>query len=113
MPHLYFFSICKLLLDKKRKKKKRKLLSFAKVFSLANEVFFDFSESFLRKIRPKNYYSGKFQDFLISRKFSLIKISTPKVGILENGSLEQPFMGTHGKNYLKTFPIKNPHFEFV
>ena len=107
MPRLY------LCLTKKEKNKKKKLLLFAKLFSLANKAFFDFRERFLRKIRPKNYYSGKFQDFLISRKFSLIKISTPKVGILENGSLEQPFMGTHGKNYLKTFPIKNPHFEFV
>ena len=36
--------------------KKRKLLPFAKVISLANEVFFDFRESFLREIRPKNYF---------------------------------------------------------
>ena len=62
-----FFSICKLLLDKKKKKekkeKKRKLLPFTKVFSLANEVFFFFCESFLHEIRPKDYYSRKCQKF--------------------------------------------------
>ena len=69
-----FFSICKLLLDKKWKK----LLPFAKVFSLANEVFFDFRESFLREIRPKNYYSRKFL-WKISRLLDLAKVSAPKV----------------------------------
>ena len=66
------------------KKKKRKLLPFAKVFSLANEVFFDFSDSFLLEIHPKNYYSRKllsktFVDFLITQKFLLEKVSAPKV----------------------------------
>ena len=62
----------------KTEKRKKKLLSFAKVFSLANEVFFDFRESFLRKIRPKNYYSRKFLS-KISRFFDLAKVSAPKV----------------------------------
>ena len=43
-----FFSICKRLLDKKKK--------IVAILSLANEVFFDFRESFLREIRPKNYF---------------------------------------------------------
>ena len=77
---LVFVNFC---LTKKEKEKKRKLLPFAKVFSLANEVFFDFRESFLREIRPKNYYSEsfckKFRDFLILRKFLLAKVSAPKV----------------------------------
>ena len=50
---LVFVNFC---LTKKEKRKKRELLPFAKVFSLANEVFFDFHESFLHEIRPKNYY---------------------------------------------------------
>ena len=49
-----------------------------KVFSLANEVFFDFRESFLREIRPKNYYSRKFLS-KFSRFFDLAKVSAPKV----------------------------------
>ena len=55
-----FLVFVKFCLTKKEKRKKRKLLLFAKVFSLANEVFFYFRESFLREIRPKNYYSRKF-----------------------------------------------------
>ena len=46
----------------------------AKVFFLANEEFFDFRESFLREIRPKNYYS---RTFLSSRFFDLAKVSAP------------------------------------
>ena len=56
------------------KKKKRNLLPMAKVFFLANEEFFDFRESFLREIRPKNYYS---RTFLSSRFFDLAKVSAP------------------------------------
>ena len=75
---LVFVNFC---LTKKEKRKKRKLLPFAKVFSLANKVFFDFRESFLREIRPKNEYSRKFlfRNFLMSRKFLFAKVSTPKV----------------------------------
>ena len=78
---LVFVNFC---LTKKEKRKKRKLLPFAKVFSLANEVFFDFSDSFLLEIHPKNYYSRKllsktFVDFLITQKFLLEKVSAPKV----------------------------------
>ena len=72
---LVFVNFC---LTKKEKRKKRKLLPFAKVFSLANEVFFDFRESFLREIRPKNYYSRKFLSKM-SRFFDLAKVSAPKV----------------------------------
>ena len=72
---LVFVNFC---LTKKEKRKKRKLLPFAKVFSLANEVFFDFRESFLREVRPKNYYSRKFLP-KISRFFDLAKVSAPKV----------------------------------
>ena len=68
VPFLVFVNFC---LTKKEKRKKRKLLPFAKVFSLANEVFFDFRESFLREIRPKNYHSRKF--FL--RFFDFAKVS--------------------------------------
>ena len=68
---LVFVNFC---LTKKRKKKKRKLLPFAKVFSLANEVFFYFCESFLRKILPKNYYSRKFLS-KISQFSDLAKVS--------------------------------------
>ena len=68
---LVFVSFC---LTKKEKRKKRKLLPFAKVFSLANEVFFDFRESFLREICPKNYYSRKLLS-KISRFFDLAKVS--------------------------------------
>ena len=75
VPFLVFVNFC---LTKKEKRKKRKLLPFAKVFSLANEVFFDFSESFLRKIRPKNYYSRKFLSKIL-RFFDLAKVSAPKV----------------------------------
>ena len=72
---LVFVNFC---LTKKEKRKKRKLLPFAKVFSLANEVFFDFRESFLREIRPKNYYSRKFLSKIL-RFFDLAKVSAPKV----------------------------------
>ena len=72
---LVFVNYC---LTKREKRKKRKLLPFAKVSSLANEVFFDFGESFLRKIRPKNYYSRKFLS-KISRFFDLAEVSAPKV----------------------------------
>ena len=68
---LVFVNYC---LTKREKRKKRKLLPFAKVFSLANEVFFDFRESFLREIRPKNYYWRKFLS-KISRFFDLAKVS--------------------------------------
>ena len=61
-----------------KKEKKGTLLPFAKVFSLANEVFFDFRESFVREVRPKNYYSRKFLP-KISRFFDLAKVSAPKV----------------------------------
>ena len=54
--------------------KKRKLLPFAKVFSLENEVLFDFRKSFLRKIRPRNYYSRKLLP-KISQFFDLTKVS--------------------------------------
>ena len=63
---LVFVNFC---LTKKEKRKKRKLLPFAKVFSL-----FDFCKSFLREIRPKNYYSRKFL-LKISRFFDLAKVS--------------------------------------
>ena len=73
-------------LTKKEKRKKRKLLPLkivAKVFSLANEVFFDFRENFLREIRPKiticESFCQKFCGFLISRKFLLAKVSAPRV----------------------------------
>ena len=68
---LVFVNFC---LTKKKKKKKRNLLPMAKVFFLANEEFFDFRESFLREIRPKNYYS---RTFLSSRFFDLAKVSAP------------------------------------
>ena len=78
-----FFSICELLLNKKRKKKRKKMLPFAKVFSLPNEVFFDFCESFYAKFVPKitirESFCQKFRDFLISWKFLLAKVSAPKV----------------------------------
>ena len=61
-------------LTKKEKRKKINLLPFAKVFPLANEVFFDFHESFLREIRPKNYYSRNFLS-KTSRFFDLPKVS--------------------------------------
>ena len=72
---LVFVNFC---LTKKEKRKKRKLLPFAKVFSLANEVFFDFRESFLCEIRPKNYYLRKFLS-KTSRFFDLAKVSAFKV----------------------------------
>ena len=52
IPFLVFVNFC---LAKKEKRKKI-VWPFAKVFSLANEVSFDFCESFLREICPKNYY---------------------------------------------------------
>ena len=63
-----FLVIVNFYLTKKEKRKKRKLLPFAKVFSLANEVFFD-----LREIRPKNYYSWKFLSKIL-RFFDLAKV---------------------------------------
>ena len=54
---LVFVNFC---LTKKEKRKKRKLLPFAKVFSLANKCF------------------------LISRKFLLAKVSVPKVTYMRN-----------------------------
>ena len=62
---------------KKKKRKKRKLLALVKVFSLANEVFFDFRESFYAKFVPKitirESFCQKFRDFLISGKFLPLK----------------------------------------
>ena len=72
---LVFVNFCS---TKKRKRKKRKLLPIAKVFFLANEVFFDLRESFLREIRPQNYYSRRFLS-KISRFFDLAKVSAPKL----------------------------------
>ena len=51
-----FLVFVNFFLTKKEKRKKRKLLPLAKVFSLANEVFFYFRESFLHEICPRNYY---------------------------------------------------------
>ena len=57
--------------------KKRKLLPFAKVLSLANEVFFIFAKVFYAKFVPKITFSEsfcqKFCDFMISRKFLPLK----------------------------------------
>ena len=69
-----FLAYVNFCLTKKEKTKKRKLLPFAKVFSLADEVFFDFRESFLREIRLKSYYSCKFFS-KISRFFDFAKVS--------------------------------------
>ena len=45
--------------------------------------FFDFRESILREICPKNYYSRKFLS-KISRFFDLAKVSAPKIILYEN-----------------------------
>ena len=71
---LLFLVVVNSCLTKKEKRKKINLLPFAKVFPLANEVFFDFHESFLREIRPKNYYSRNFLS-KTSRFFDLPKVS--------------------------------------
>ena len=71
---LLFLVVVNFYLTKKEKRKKINLLPFAKVFPLANEVFFDFHESFLREIRPKNYYSRNFLS-KTSRFFDLPKVS--------------------------------------
>ena len=71
---LFFLVVVNFCLTKKEKRKKKNLLPFAKVFPLANEVFFDFRESFLLEIRPKNYYSRKFLS-KTSRFFDFPKVS--------------------------------------
>ena len=71
---LLFLVVVNSCLTKKEKRKKINLLPFAKVFPLANEVFFDFHERFLREIRPKNYYSRNFLS-KTSRFFDLPKVS--------------------------------------
>ena len=57
--------------------KEKKLLPFAKAFSVANEVLFNFRESFLREIRPKNYYLRNFLPKIL-QFFDLMKVSACK-----------------------------------
>ena len=68
---LVFVNFC---LTKKEKKKKKKIVAIRESFSLANEVFFDFRESFLCEICPKNYYLRKLLSKL-SQFFDLAKVS--------------------------------------
>ena len=70
---LVFVNFC---LTKKEKRKKN-YLPFATAFSLANEVFFNFRESFFREIRPKNYYWCKFLSKIL-QFFDLMKVSARK-----------------------------------
>ena len=80
-----FFSICKLLLDKKKKRKKRKLLPFTKVFSLANEVLFFLWKFFTRNSSQKLLFTKVFvKNFVIFFvKFLLAKVSAPKVTLVD------------------------------
>ena len=72
---LVFVNFC--FTEKEKKKKERQLLPFAKAFSLANEVLFNFRESFLREIRPKNYYLRNFLPKIL-QFFDLMKVSACK-----------------------------------
>ena len=81
-----FFSICKLLLDtKKKKEKKRKLLPFTKIFSLANEVLFFLWKFFTRNSSQKLLFTKVFvKNFVIFFvKFLLVKVSAPKVTLVD------------------------------
>ena len=60
MARLSFLSIRKVLLDKNRKKKKKKIIAIHENFFPCKWSVFDFRESFLREIRPKNYYLETF-----------------------------------------------------
>ena len=77
------------------------MLPFAKVFSLANEMFFDFRESFLREIRPKNYYSRKFLS-KISRFFDLAKVSARETKVDRNSIKMKNLLKVKLKFYEKT-----------
>ena len=80
---LVFVNFC---LTKKEKRKKRKLLPFAKVFSIANKVFFFiFAKVFYAKFVPKitipESFCQKFRDFFV--QFLLAKVSAPKVPLVD------------------------------
>ena len=80
-----FFSICKLLLYRKRKKKKRKtIVAIRESFFPCKWSAFQFSRKFFtrnssQKLLFAQVFAKKFCNFLISWKFLLAKVSAPKV----------------------------------
>ena len=79
-----FFSICKLLLDKKKKKEKENCCHSRKFFPLQMKCFFCvkvFYMKFVPKITIPESFCQKFRDFFV--QFLLAKVSAPKVPLVD------------------------------
>ena len=64
------------------KKEKKNCCRSRKLFPLQMKCFLIFAKVFYSKIRPKNYYSRKFLS-KNSRFFDLVKVSVPKVPLVD------------------------------
>ena len=102
-----FFSICKLLLDKKRKKEKKENCCHSRKFlPLQMKCFLIFAKVFYAKFVPqitiRESFYQKFRDFLISPKFLLAKVSAPKVKASTYHSMTFQISDMHNRK--KPFP---------